>query len=58
MRTLPLIVFGVLFSAAAFAADPISTKPDPKLAEMLSAKDDKGQADRDAGATGLLRRPE
>ena len=42
MRTLPLIVFGVVFSAAA-VAQPISTKPDPKLAEMLSAKDDKGK---------------
>jgi len=43
MRTRLLIVFGVLFSAAAFAAEPTSTKPDPKLAEMLSAKDDKGK---------------
>jgi predicted CXXCH cytochrome family protein len=43
MKTLPLIFCSVLFSAASLAEDPISTKPDPKLAEMLTAKDENGK---------------
>jgi hypothetical protein len=42
MRILPLL--GVLFSVAAFAAEQNAVQPDPKLAEMLSAKDDSGNA--------------
>ena len=44
MRTLPIVLLGVAFSAVAYGADQVAVQPEPKLAEMLSAKDDKGQS--------------
>ena len=43
MRTLLIIIGALLFSGAAFAVDQNSTKPNPKLAEMLAAKDESGK---------------
>jgi predicted CXXCH cytochrome family protein len=43
MRTIAIIIGALLCSGAALAVDQISTKPDPKLAEMLAAKDGNGK---------------
>jgi predicted CXXCH cytochrome family protein len=43
LRTILIIAGLLLISTAAFAADQSSTKPDPKLAEMLAAKDETGK---------------
>jgi predicted CXXCH cytochrome family protein len=45
MRTILIITIGgLLFSGTVFAVDQNATKPNPKLAEMLAAKDEKGKA--------------
>ena len=45
MRTLPITVLGVLLSTVAYAAEQnAAIQPDPKLTEMLSAKDENGKA--------------
>ncbi len=43
MRTIAIIVGAFLLSGATFAAEQGTTKPDPKLAEMLAAKDKTGK---------------
>jgi cytochrome c1 len=43
VRTISIIIGALLFSGATFAAEQSSTKPNPKLAEMLAAKDETGK---------------
>jgi hypothetical protein len=43
VRTILIIIGALLFSGAALAVDQNTTKPDPKLAEMLAAKDENGK---------------
>jgi Cytochrome c3 len=43
VRTISILIGLLLFSGAAFATEQSSTKPDPKLAAMLAAKDETGK---------------
>lgn len=44
MRTIAIIIGGLLIADAALAVEQSSAKPDPKLVQMLAAKDEGGKA--------------